>query len=255
MMDEVPSTSQLLHLRPRSQNTQRVWCIGKERGWPFRDSDLRLAVLPDRHENFASLRSIIAQLTYYAQPEHLSQLTKLNIYLNQVCVDPAANGADAVGKFLADSVTFAIMRRISRESVYSARIIELGAQVINAILSQVHNCEQVHVEHIDRLDRPTLKVLARAMLLLEPTHEFSWVWHSESNPASGCASKSEDLFLTSRNQLLRQMIGILTPILKRHPDATSLTRPAVRPRSMSLYDISAALVIQNYDACFLARCA
>jgi hypothetical protein len=77
------------------------------------------------------------------------------------------------------------------------------------------------------------------------------VWHSESNPASGCASKSEDLFLTSRNQLLRQMIGILTPILKRHPDATSLTRPAVRPRSMSLYDISAALVIQNYDACFL----
>lgn len=245
--------SQALHLRPRSRETQRVWHVGAMQSTTSGtdSSDLRLAVCPDQHESFSSLRAILAQLKPYARSEHHNELTKIETYLREACPELSESGPDTHGQLLADSVTFAIMRRISRESVYTARVIDLSARVINSILSQIPHCRQIHVDHVDRLDRPTLKVLARAMLLLETAHGFSWIWHSSSDPTAPSAGSSEDIFLASRRKLLQQLVGLLTPRLIRHAGIMPLTRPQVPPRKVSTYDASAALVIQNYDACFL----
>lgn len=240
-----------LHLAPRSREHQRQWEVGNAspRAPGPDGAELALDVLPDRHESFASLRAILAQLQGYATPEHLERFAKLEGYLRQACPDSDADGGH--GRLLADSVTFAIMRRISRESVYTARVIDTSAHLINDVLHQVSGDRAVHVMDIDRLDRPSLKVLARSVLLLEPTHRFSWVWHSASDPTDTRHQDSADLYLASRSQLLRQLVGMIEPTIRRHADTASLTRPTTGRGPASTYDIGAALVVQNYDACFL----
>jgi tetratricopeptide (TPR) repeat protein len=244
------SASSLLHLRPRSRDSQRVWHVG-EPSSGTNGAGLRLAVRPDRHENFASLAAILAQLEPLAPPDQRGALTKVGGYLREACPGPVAGGNDTHGQLLADSVTFAIMRRVSRESFYTARLIDSSARAINMILSRLPGCTRVHVDDVDRLDRPTLKVLARAMLLLEPSHGFSWVWHSASDPTASLAESIEDLFVVSRGRLLRQLVGLLVTTERRHAAVAPLARPAERPSMVSIYDVSAALVMQNYDACFL----
>jgi tetratricopeptide (TPR) repeat protein len=242
-----------LHLRPRSNSAQRVWQVGKAPSAPgdTGGSELRLAVVPGRYENFASLKSILEQLKRLSTPGQQPELDRLDGYLREACPDTSADGGGSHGRLLADSVAFAIMRRISRESFYTARVIELGARTINDILSRIPDCRRVHVGDVDRLDRPTLKVLARAALLLEPSHGFSWVWQSASDPTELPPVAADDLFVTSRRELLRQLVNILSPTLERHPGVEPLTRPEARPGKVAALDMASALVIQNYDACFL----
>jgi tetratricopeptide (TPR) repeat protein len=252
-MSHLPPDKRVLHLQPRSISTQRVWEIGKAQPtsvWPD-SSKMRLAVLPDEHKNFASLKSILSHLGPFAGPQMRPELAKLNSFLNQVCPEEGSGEDGTIVNFLANSVTFAIMRRISRESVYTARVIDLGARILNGILSKIPNCKSVHVEDVDRLDRPTLKVLTRAMLLLEPTDEFSWVWHLSCDPSNGDMNSADDVFNISRRHLLLQLIQILSPQIIRHDTRGPLAHPQVQPKVATIPNISAALVMQNYDACLL----
>jgi hypothetical protein len=253
IMDKISSEAGLLHLRPRSRTTQRVWHIGQTESTADGTdaSELRLAVLPDRHETFISLKSILAQLLTLARPEQRQGLAGLEGDLREACPGPAEDNSQTRRDFLTDSVTFAIMRRISRESFHTGRIIDRAARVINATLSRIPNCTHVHVDHIDRLDRPTLKMLTRAMLLLELEHGFSWVWHSTSDPTATGVSNPDDTFLISRQALLRQMIGIVSPTLRRHAHVLSVRRPDRPARGIGTHEVAAALTMQNYDACFL----
>ena len=241
-----------LHLRPLSHDAQRLWQIGGAVP-DVREADgdsYVLSVRPDCHENFASLRAIFGQLALRARPEHHADLARLDTYLREAAPDFGAAAADTHGRFLADSVTLAIMRRISRESVYTSRVIETGASVMNAILSTSVACPRVCVPLVDRLDRPTLKVLARAMLLLDKRDRFSWVWHLSTDPTIDTDGATRDRYVTSRIDLLRKLVGILSPTITRHGSAGSVRRPPI-DRTRSAIEIASALVVQNYDACFL----
>lgn len=242
-----------LHLRPKSNKAQRIWCVGAAPGEVrgVNHSELNLAVEPYRQESFTSLKSILEQLKPLARPDHLNDIRKVEGYLREACPDAGAGGVQTHGQLLADSVAFAIMRRISRESFYTARVIEVGAKTINAVLSGVAGCQKVHVNHLDQLDRPTLKVLARAMLLLKPSDGFAWVWHSTSDPLQTAQFETEDIYLSSRRQLLRQLVGILSPTLVMKPGVAPLIPLGTGPGKPTTFDIAAALVVQNYDACFL----
>ncbi len=190
------------------------------------------------------------QLAGFARPEQRRQLDKLEDYLREACPGPSSDQAGSHGRLLTDSVTFAIMRRISRESFYTARVIDLSARLMNEILGRIPGCTRVHVEDVDRLDRPTLKALARAVLLVEQKHGFSWVWHSMSDPLASPAGSGEGLFLASRKQLLRQLAEILSPTLCREAEPIPLSvGHGCSPAAID--QVSAALVLQNYDACFL----
>jgi len=202
-----------LHLAPRSQATQRIWNVGDSPSEAATQnlSVFWLAVLVDDHETFASLSSILTQLRPFAFPKQLAELDNVQSLLSNVNNQYSEIFDGAEEQAFAESVAFALMRRISRESIYTAPIIDQGARVINSILARRPDGLRVHVDSIDRLDRPTIKVLARAMLLLEPEHGFSWVWHSRSDPTDPSTADSNDLFTVSRGQLLRQLVGLLKP--------------------------------------------
>jgi tetratricopeptide (TPR) repeat protein len=242
-----------LQLRPRSAERQRVWYIG---GRPP-ESDgrsLRLAVRPDRQEAFASLEAIVGQLAPHATAADSSALARMARYLDEVRPgSERLRGGGTRGRLLKDSVTFAIMRRVSRESYYTARVIDLGARTLNAILAGLPH-ESVHVEHADRLDRPTLKVLARAMLLLEPSHRFSWAWHLDGDPTTTApAAAASDLYLASRTALLRQLGAMLSPRAIRGSPTSGVRRPDLPANGATTDDMASELVLQNYDRCFLLR--
>jgi tetratricopeptide (TPR) repeat protein len=241
-----------LHLPARSHGTQRIWYVGDLiESSDVKSSETYLNVCPDRHESFASFRSILNQLTPYAGTEQLVELAKIEAYLLEACPHLAGGSQDSHGSFMANSVTLAIIRRISRESAYTSVVIDLGAKIINKILSKLPNCKYVYVKDVDRLDRPTLKVLARAMLLLKPEDGFSWIWHSTSDPTATFTEDFDDLFISSRSFLLKQFVAILSPEIVYHCGVKPLKRPEVTSEQRSLYGISTALVLQNYDACFL----
>lgn len=254
-------TSSTLHLSSRSRREQRIWRIGASDellNWPesgrsvarvCRDLDLR--VRPDDHETFSSLRSILDQVVEFAASTETNRpLAELRALLGEAGCSAGPDRERSHARLMADSVTFAITRRISRESVYTSRLIDRAARFLNAELSRILGAGHAYVPHVDRLDRATLKVLARAMLLLESGHEFSWVWHSDVDPTSDGQPRSEDLYLSSRAMMLRQLVGIVDPIIQRVREASLLCRPKGLT-SVSNRDISIALVLQNYDACIL----
>lgn len=250
LLSGTPLAESSLHLPARSGEDQRLWYVGAGNRDPATAAsrELRLAVRPDQHETFASLDSILGQLAPYAGGPERASLARVSRYLAEV--RPDSDGPDSGrGRLLADSVTFAIMRRVSRESFYTARVIDLGARAINGILADLPYAS-IHVEHADRLDRPTLKVLARAMLLLEPWHGFAWVWHLDSDPTSACG-ETEDLFVASRTALLRQLLGILRPRVVRGRGAARMACPEARRNGAGIDAMAAELVMQNYDRCFL----
>ena len=245
---ELPERS--LHLWARSADDQRLWYIGSPGVGDPEDSTecLRLTVRPDRHETFASLESILGQLAPHAVLAQRDALRRISDYLAQVRPGSPDSGGGR-GRLLTDSVTFAIMRRVSRESYYTARVIELAARVMNGILARLPY-RFVVVEHADRLDRPTLKVLARAMLLLERAHRFSWVWLLDCDPTTGpdCV---DDLYVASRSDLLRQLMGILRPSVMPASRAAPAVKPPAGRQTASIETMAAELVMQNYDRCFL----
>src|ERR1700754_687875 len=149
-----------LHLPPRSNKTQRVWYIG-EGQLRTTDTDprkLKLDVIPQNHKSFSSLKAVLKQLKPLAQPHQLPDLAKIENYLHEACPGEGGDGTNTHGQLLADSVAYAIMRRISRESFYTGRLIELAAKTINAILCSLPDCREVHVNHLDQLDRPSFKL-------------------------------------------------------------------------------------------------
>lgn len=243
------SPPQPVHLAPKSQSGRRIWSLGCGESAVTADvpGELWLQVHPDQHETFRSLRAILGQLKLFRSAGDVAEWNRLQKYLAEAI--PESDLAVGDGGMLVDSVAYAIMRRISRESYYTSRVIELAALLINRLLSRQGWC-CVHVPDIDRLDRPSLKVLARAMILLEDAHSFTWVWHSTSDPLTDTVEPS-DMFVRSRAALLRQLIGILAPTIIHRGPVRGLVRPQGKIDQMSTYQISGALVVQNYDACFL----
>lgn len=241
------------HLPPRSQARQRAWIIGEgDSSFVGKGlTDLRLDVVPDSHETFVSFRHVLAQLEPFAKPKERAQITILESYLQEACPERGEQAWETRYRLLTDSIAFAMMRRISRESGYTARIIDLGARTINAILANISTCQNVHVPYLDRLDRPTLKIFARAMLLLTAEHGFGWVWHSATDPVASPAGDPRDLYRESRTEFLSKLLSIVAPRLVRRGPGTPLYRPDPERTPLSIYEVSAALIMQNYDACFL----
>lgn len=236
---------QLLHLPPKSNQDKRIWSVGNEE--QRHPEDIVLNVVPDSHESFSALKNVLAQLSNYANVADTIRLKRLEAYINDACPDPTS--LDQYTEILSNAVAFSVLRRISRESVYTAELIDLSARTINSILSYIPNCRSVHIFHIDRLDRPSIKVFARAMLLLNNTDSFAWHWHSTSDPSVDIQMSS--LFVMSRHALLRYILQMCEPRILRHSGIAPLKSPRLPGRNISILGICAALVVQNYDACFL----
>ena len=262
MVSGVRHSPAALHLRPRSGDAQRIWHVGTTKLPASAPDVLRLMVRPGDGASFASLRSALGPFRDGPGERHREDLARLDRYLEQALPTEFPRGddagLDAHGRLMSDAVTFAIMRRISRESAYTARVIDLGARLLNALLIDVaseQNGVIAVVDGIDRIDRPSLKAFARAVLLLDEKTGVTWLWRSESDPRSvhrGDAPvdlSPESLYRWSRGSLLTLASAMTAPQFVEAQVRLPLEAPA--PRSTSHLQVSNALVVQNYDACFL----
>lgn len=201
---------------------------------------------------FGSLEYFLTRLRAYATPEDDPDFRRIQGYLNHLLPASSGDAPANYGSALTQWVAFAILRRISRESAYSSRLIDLSARVINRIVSRIPDCDGVLIRNADTLDRPSLKIVARAMLLLKKEDGFTWRVHSDSNPASIASEPGTPypLYRSSRRAFLRYIFEITCPHVERNGEP----RPLAIPQSVegaSLYGATIALVMQDYDQCFL----
>ena len=229
------------HLAPLTRSEQRVWEVGGLRP-KTRPRELRLASRPGDYRSFASLEAILTQLSRLTSAKHAPALKRLWQYIRE----SSPSEPEGYGRLLGDAVAYAVLRRISRESVYTAQLIDHGARTLNQILGDLA-VERVVVPEADRLDRPTLKLLARGVLLAPPSCPFAWVWNLGSVPRH---APGESLQKQSRARLFQQLSAMLNPLI-----VPGTERPTPSPAPMTAgndpaYELSAALVLQNYDACF-----
>lgn len=232
-----------LLLRPLSHPKQRQWQVG---GRALQtELDLILNTRVDDSRSFSSLRGWAHQLQQStAGATEARELEEL--------IGGAESSSEWTdeARFGTDAVVLAVMRRISRESVYTARIIDRGAQLLNRALASrttMNGVRRVWVPDVDRLDRPTLKVLTRAALLLEPHSPFAWCWQSTTDPRERTSSTG-DLYVNSRSELLHLLAGVVAPHFEVCGSGSTLMRPEAK--ETSLRELAEALVLQNYDAVF-----
>jgi tetratricopeptide (TPR) repeat protein len=201
---------------------------------------------------FASVQYFLTRLRPYSAPEDDADIRRIQNYLNHLLPTASGDAPSNYGGALAQWVAYAILRRISRESASSSRLIDLSARTINRIVSRIPDCQAVCVRNADTLDRPSLKIVARAMLLLRKEDRFTWRVHSQTNPASlgGEPETPYPLYLASRHAFLRHIFEITRPRVEPNGEPRSLTPPQ-RVEEPSVYGASVALVMQDYDQCFL----
>ncbi|MDT8757205.1 hypothetical protein MZO42_00705 [Sphingomonas psychrotolerans] len=212
------------------------------------DGSILLDTRPDDHRSFSSLRAILKQLLPLSDPPLRKRLRDIESYLVETGQVTGADGVSEHWRLMADNVTHAIMRRISRESVYTASVIDKAAKLLNAAIPHARAMRAI-VRDIDRVDRLTCKVLIRAMLLVEPDSPLVWEWYSQSDPSED-PHDTASAYVGARARLLQQALSIGRPTLKRCGDHRPIQPPPVS-HQVDITDLSVALVLQNYDACLL----
>lgn len=233
----------VLHLPPQSDARARIWVIGEEAAAP--GIDLRIS--DDCCEPFGSILALIDDLERLADWRSRPELRSARRRILEARPNSGSeSGSPRLMRLMADSVSLAVLRRISRESVYTAEVIDTVALTINTVLRNVAENRPVRVFWVDRVDRPSLKVLTRAMLLLKPADGFRWVWLLACDPFDSVDQEGFDSD-AARRQLLRRLWGVLSPIVVR--GRAPQTLPGRPDRARSAYELSLALVLQDYESC------
>ncbi|MHC2275458.1 tetratricopeptide (TPR) repeat protein [Bradyrhizobium diazoefficiens] len=237
-------------LRPRSDQAQRTWVVG-EYSYSGEQPALTLPVCNGDLSTFASVRQVLASLDARSHVTQRAEIANFLAQLNGVAPWGASLPPGAFARILTDGVAFSILRRISRESIHTSPLIQNGAVLLNKILRQLPY-QQVVLPCVDKLDRPSLKVFARAALLLQKNDEFAWVWQFSSDVI---ADKPRTLIEEVRRDFFSHLFVVISPSVdqarSRANKFTQTEAMAVQPKkpTPSFEQISSALVLQNYCGC------
>ncbi len=232
----------VLHLRPMGGVSVR-W-VSAFSGHPPCDS-IEFSC-PDDETSFGALRCWLAHARQLVAGALSVRIEEVEERLNHMLPDSAHGAAHA--SVLSSGVAFAVLRRISRESVYTARVIDSAARVL---LDVVHELEVqlVRVLGVTQIDRPSLKVLVRVALVADSSACQLWEWQFDSDPYE------EDGSLRSRSR--SELLGAVGEVLqmprerswrRAHP-SNSNQLPPLRP---TVQGLASDLVLQNYDRIFRA---
>lgn len=239
-----------IHLESQAPKTNRKWHIGflyKPKNTP--DSFV-LETCPGDHNNFASFLSILQQIKkFQIDSIDLKIITELE---NEIASkNPNKDTKNKSSNFLANAVTYAIMRRISRESVFTSEIIDAGAKLLNKVFQENKNIKQVIVNKAETIDRLSLKILCRSILLLPSESSFTWHWYFTNNPLDNNNENTTDIFIYSRYLFFKKLLLICAPEIVKNDTLTKHIEKSINEENKTLIDISHALVLQNYDASIL----
>ncbi|MEN2977389.1 hypothetical protein WG924_09510 [Tistrella sp. 25B02-3] len=168
---------------------------------------------------------------------------------------------DLESAILGDGGALAALRRVSRESAGSALMIDTAGRLVADALEWLGPVTVITPD-VTRIDRPSLKVLARGCLLAPADSRVTWIWRQSRDSGFSTdagAAMADDvadgvfgrLAADSRDDLL----ATLRAILRVSPVVTSDTAAgpsgAAGPLWVSARTVAGAcawLSTQNYDA-------
>ncbi|NER50630.1 MAG: tetratricopeptide repeat protein [Symploca sp. SIO1A3] len=240
-------------LRPKLRRSQRIWSIAPELSPDLNSNkvnDRRILILdvaPDQHQPFASAARIIEQLIRLAPLSYKKQLAEVRSAMNVLVASHLRT---------SNIAQLAALRRVSRESIDTALIIDKVTREINEVLRVIAGGRTIVVPAADRLDRSTLKILARSMLLLQESDPLTWEWRLKSVPEEFSRVDNthapQGLWTATRTNFMTKLQALLDPQIQTiGSGSVDYDHEQMKSSHHSLADISAALVLQNYDSCFL----
>jgi len=213
-----------------------------------------LPVIRDALTSFATLGIIIRDLKHRERTSSgLAALDRVEQSILRVQAEEQELHAQGSlhGAALASKGTLATLRRVTRESAGTAVLIDRAARAIVAALKCGH-IRRVVVPEMERIDRPSLKAIARACLIADGS--TTWEWQLGAALAPGARQDSalvvpSAYFRETRSDLLRRVCSVLQMDPVTLETAPQLEHPA--PSGATLGTACAWLNTQNYDACFL----
>ncbi|WP_440617380.1 hypothetical protein [Cysteiniphilum sp. 6C5] len=137
-----------------------------------------------------------------------------------------------------------MIRRISRESVFTADIIDSTARLILLLIENVEQ-HDIHLYSFCRIDRPSIKVFTRVIVLGGGSKAWQWIFTHDP-----FKNDEQQLFNKSRRLLFSRILDYIKPSVDFNNNQ-AVTLPKLNKKSLSIVNASAELVIQNYDYCIL----
>lgn len=212
---------------------------------------------PEGLASFASIETLLRSLTVElgGLPEDLRRIHLES--LRETVPSLVGEAPRTTGHFFnAESVGSAIVRRISRESIHLSDAIDSVARLL---LTLVHHIEEARgeslvlvLDHAERLDRPSARVLHRAHQLADrPLH---WVWRFDAPVVDSGPEPKDPLlqrFVRARRRLFSTLAEALLPELRDLPRGAAYVPEAPAPDSSVEAAVATELVGQNYDLAYL----
>jgi hypothetical protein len=231
---------------PRCGNLLHEWIVG---GCCFEGIVVDFSASPVRP---LSGLETISQFLGKSESVQLQEFARrLSSLIDSVRSVTIGDELDPMVKFMADSVSLAVLRRISRESVYTAGLIDQAAKLLNLAFRSIECTHQIHLMYIEDLDRLTLKILARCVLTQLANDRFQWCWHFRSDPREEIVGlKDHEL---ARKQLLAGLQKALNPVIVSTGVLPNDGNQIVV--SVTDFDICCALVLQDYESCLRWICS
>lgn len=225
-----------------------------------------VAIPSDDMSTYAGIRAVLAQLIPEVQAECPELIEQYREALQFVCPRLIGTQDPPPSPLSAHAVTFAIVRRISRESLHTATQIDGTARFILAARRSCPGLAKpwcMIVRNFDLLDRPSLRILYRMMRLAVPADGLRLVALCTGNPlAMVGAPEGLDLrsrMATARGRIYQRVAADLKPTMIHLDDAAGLALPEPLPPFAVEDDYvlrtAENLVEQNYDQAYLlAEC-
>lgn len=187
---KTPESPSSLLLAPAASQDRRQWHIGYA---PPAICDAVVLPFCASTRSFASLREVWLALGPTFRNHRAYDFQRLDGYL-QAC--------DEVDSFASAGPSLALSRRISRESGPATRAVELSAHLLLDGAAAAFRDRAIVFPDVDQLDILTLRVVARAAVLLADHHKITLIFHSRSDPrdvrATGLAELSRaDILLNA----------------------------------------------------------
>jgi tetratricopeptide (TPR) repeat protein len=246
-----------LLLPPRSCSDARVCTVGEPVSVSATDTGVvTLSVRRGDPASFASLVSVCSELCQLSNGSASSQalsviwagVEQLRRAEQALAAQPTLDSAA-----LASRGALAALRRVTRESAEVAIITDRAARMLAQILVRPL-VQRVVVRFADEIDRPSLKVLARACLIARPENCPVWEWCFSVAPDRATDS-SGTIRLNELERAVRlDMLRTIFAALRLTPRAGSegrLTDRHAYPPSFANAGVGLAcawLSTQNYDA-------
>jgi len=158
--------------------------------------------------------------------------------------------------FAAERIHQAVIRRISRESIYNAFLIDSAARLLIKLIKNFkrHRNKIIILNEFEKIDRPSIRIFYRTFLLSYPSMDIRWIYLFHYPCLDLPKQPNEDLLSKVKNirlNLIHRLKSLLDPKIIyfnfQNSDPNLFQIPISVTQDYTFTDIAQSLVDQNYE--------